>query len=195
MREFQSTRPVRGGTTSTVRPGKPFSVISIHPPRAGRDEKPLYALKLLFDFNPPAPCGAGLYVAYFWRCFKYFNPPAPCGAGHNPSCLLFIGEGISIHPPRAGRDNKIRSIRINLIFQSTRPVRGGTGNQRGNIQPPEDFNPPAPCGAGRWHRANRRSRTDFNPPAPCGAGLSDKLFKSSLGGFQSTRPVRGGTIS
>ena len=36
-------------------------------------------------------------------------------------------EPISIHPPRAGRDEHIRlSIVVEKQFQSTLPVRGGT---------------------------------------------------------------------
>ena len=57
-------------------------LISIHPPRAGRDD----------DINRICPA----------RC-------------------------ISIHPPRAGRDDYPDAfIWTKEIFQSTRPVRGGT---------------------------------------------------------------------
>ena len=124
--------------------------ISIHPPRAGRDMHSASTTELQTDFNPPAPCGAGLL------CFCgikqggcNFNPPAPCGAGHH---FAAFGPGqirISIHPPRAGRDNFLlcdlatQNISIHPpragrdpapqqepepapAFQSTRPVRGGT---------------------------------------------------------------------
>ena len=55
---FQSTRPVRGATTPTFH-GHFKSAISIHAPRAGRDELPS-ALSSPDDwnFNPRAPCGA-----------------------------------------------------------------------------------------------------------------------------------------
>ena len=56
--EFQSARPVRGGTSLSP-DGEPILKISIRPPRAGRDlEKVLFGI-LRLDFNPPAPCGAG----------------------------------------------------------------------------------------------------------------------------------------
>ena len=80
--KFQSTRPVRGGTHSS-KAQKDSRQISIHPPRAGRDDID----KKLRDL---------------------------CD--------------ISIHPPRAGRDGLILLSCCLLIgFQSTRPVRGGTG--------------------------------------------------------------------
>ena len=39
-----------------------------------------------------------------------------------------LGDGISIHAPRAGRDREMVAIRayVHCIFQSTRPVRGAT---------------------------------------------------------------------
>ena len=61
------------------------AVISIHPPRAGRDALLLYGGFKEFYFNPPSPCGEG-------REF----------AGHA------TGGNISIHPPRAGRDKEGR---------------------------------------------------------------------------------------
>ena len=35
-------------------------------------------------------------------------------------------RGISIHPPRAGRDGVLQNYTARRGFQSTRPVRGGT---------------------------------------------------------------------
>ena len=124
---FQSTRPVRGGTTSYPRKPQPC------------------------DFNPPAPCGAGRQIRAPPASHQDFNPPAPCGAGLTTSRLYQHLLNISIHPPRAGRD-------------------------------------------GRLH-APHQSPTDFNPPAPCGAGHNCTLNICQARRFQSTRPVRGGTIS
>ena len=56
--EFQSTRPVRGGT-SVFLLLLSILLISIHPPRAGRDHARKSARSNGRDFNPPAPCGAG----------------------------------------------------------------------------------------------------------------------------------------
>ncbi len=79
---FQSTRPVRGGTTSrTACLPEPGTFQSTRPVRGGTS-------------RPPKP---GMSAGYF-------NPPAPCGAG--PRVITIKGgfTNISIHPPRAGRD-------------------------------------------------------------------------------------------
>ena len=170
-----------------------------------------------------------------------FNPPAPCGAGRWQNGKRIFANGISIHPPRAGRDvaavvqnitDKLISIHppragrdcsfciassTEMLFQSTRPVRGGTPGGYPLHTGRSDFNPPAPCGAGRSWWTARRSLRHFNPPAPCGAGLlsitvstghgqisihppragrdtaGEVLVRTKLE-FQSTRPVRGGTV-
>ena len=101
----------------------------------------------------------------------YFNPPAPCGAGRNTTY------------------NNIPEI----VFQSTRPVRGGTPPalflclvQQISIHPPR---------AGRDVNASPLSPFSpyFNPPAPCGAGPALAIGLIRAIPFQSTRPVRGGT--
>ena len=102
---------------------------------------------------------------------------------------------ISIHPPLAGRDLYNGITRLHLfLFQSTRPLRGGTPRTRCSWARMRHFNPPAPCGAGLLRRQGQRKNAeisihpplagrdrrlykmnvtviDFNPPAPCGAGL------------------------
>ena len=143
--------------------------------------------------HPPAPCGAGHYVEMLIRAELDFNPPAPCGAGLLLPREKSTGQTISIHPPHAGRDPAgLLALSPALVFQSTRPMRGGTvaaliaANQAMiSIHPPRagrDLTIPKlsshfrisihPPRAGRdlmpapphHHRAN------FNPPAPCGAG-------------------------
>ena len=55
---FQSTLPVRGGTLAGAT--RLFNaVISIHPPRAGRDGLDARCPVPVIDFNPPSPCGEG----------------------------------------------------------------------------------------------------------------------------------------
>ena len=122
---FQSTRPLRGGTSAAIHIIN-SSIISIHPPLAGRDVLPSILLSSFTNFNPPAPCGAGpKKVPAKLHCLLIsihpplagrdpstnvitdkaidFNPPAPCGAG--PAVHIINAAGIiSIHPPLAGRD-------------------------------------------------------------------------------------------
>ena len=100
---------------------------------------------------------------------------------------------ISIHPPLAGRDSGRRSPRRLRPISIHPPL---TGRDKKLVQAKytvADFNPPAPCGAGRSGRLLRRGRRDFNPPAPCGAGQVKIVHRSTLAKFQSTRPLRGGT--
>ena len=79
--------------------------ISIHPPLAGRD---LFQPKISsgnVDFNPPAPCGAGLNIA--------------------PNFSWQIGFQ-STRPLRGGTHADVDRL-VDGEFQSTRPLRGGTG--------------------------------------------------------------------
>ena len=56
---FQSTLPVWGGT-SPGRQQASMIVVSIHPPRVGRDFPRDRRRHLSLRFNPPSPCGEGL---------------------------------------------------------------------------------------------------------------------------------------
>ena len=57
---------------------------------------------------------------------------------------------ISIHPPRAGRDTELFGPCLRITFQSTLPVRGGTGPAGGSDRGRPHFNPPSPCGEGHF---------------------------------------------
>ena len=100
---FQSTRPVRGATRFNG-PNQAFFLVSIHAPRAGRDDVLLC-------------CG-------FLRIVSIHAPRA----GRDD---LFYRAGVpihvSIHAPRAGRDPARDDKAVQAeVFQSTRPVRGAT---------------------------------------------------------------------
>ena len=148
LTQFQSTRPVRGGTSRLPR-ARHLQTISIHPPRAGRDPFRWSPCGWSQYFNPPAPCGAGRRRPSTSPNASYFNPPAPCGAGRSSRVRVRRGATfqstrpvrggtadaivedpdikISIHPPRAGRDVNPTAFSLFVpSFQSTRPVRGGT---------------------------------------------------------------------
>ena len=150
---------------------------------------------LIMDFNPPAPCGAGLVefgpeivnLLFQSTCpvrgrtgddmgggkgFNDFNPPAPCGAGPYIIPRRLVNTFcISIHLPRAGQDTSPISF-----FSSCM-----------------NFNPPAPCGAGPSHRIHPAPQSYFNPPAPCGAGPPVYVPVSSTCGISIHCPVRGRT--
>ena len=166
------------------------------------------------DFNPPAPCGAGPAHRGWPNGSYYFNPPAPCGAGlcdgevaaasdefqstrplrggTADPLLGTNGNAISIHPPLAGRDTYLRSIRRACChFNPPAPCGAGPAFLRDTLSRAH-FNPPAPCGAGQERGGRRGERRDFNPPAPCGAGPVPLSSYTPPLLFQSTRPLRGG---
>ena len=96
---------MRGGTIiACVAYIKAF--ISIHPPRAGRDDVFVIVIRRTQKFQSTRPVRGGTILAAGVRC----------------------ADEISIHPPRAGRDvcQIIGNGLQELAFQSTRPVRGGT---------------------------------------------------------------------
>ncbi|EGK58596.1 hypothetical protein HMPREF9081_1902 [Centipeda periodontii DSM 2778] len=121
---FQSTRPVRGATI-TPEQFAALLKVSIHAPRAGRDDSISYQARRGACFNPRAPCGARPPAALVWAYVGCFNPRAPCGArpieamsgisfgSFNPRAPCGArpryrdGSAqirVSIHAPRAGRD-------------------------------------------------------------------------------------------
>ena len=105
-------------------------------------------------------------------------------------------QGISIHPPRAGRDPVHVYDDSNMIrFQSTLPVRGGTTLISCRCVAMEISIHPPRAGRDRWTAIHRRRVRYFNPPSPCGEGLSRYGSSVTAERFQSTLPVRGGTIS
>ncbi len=78
-----SIHPPRGGRDVSVPFVPAILGISIHPPRGGRDEKIGLPAFNLTNFNPPSPWGEGRLVL----------------------CEKDMSRIISIHPPRGGRDS------------------------------------------------------------------------------------------
>ena len=128
-----------------------------------------------------------------------------------------LDGSISIHAPLAGRDRGLlRVTGLDLLFQSTRPLRGATMVNR-IIGFADKFQSTRPLRgatlnlsqaaisgyisihaplAGRDRNAGRPRTVyrDFNPRAPCGARLrieENATLIFTL--FQSTRPLRGAT--
>ena len=130
--------------------------ISIHPPRAGRDFDHGLSSLLMSHFNPPAPCGAGHPGKAEYPVLHEFQSTRPVRGGTKRQRNAAVLHGISIHPPRAGRDIS----------------HGGPCGSPGiSIHPPR-------AGRDLIAAAIRRTQTDFNPPAPCGAGrFSDELIE------------------
>ena len=101
---FQSTRPVRGGTHMGYNVFCDL-VISIHPPRAGRDDPDKISSAELDEFQSTRPVRGGTLTS--WNCGR-------------------LRTFQSTRPVRGGTRTAAKSRPLLLLFQSTRPVRGGT---------------------------------------------------------------------
>ena len=125
---------------------------------------------------------------------SYFNPPAPCGAGP-PGPMRLHGDAIfqSTRPLRGGTTAGIATLQARA-FQSTRPLRGGTCKRSMLLRCFMPFQSTRPLRGGTFCRStNRAAQRHFNPPAPCGAGPMGLPCWNATHVFQSTRPLRGGT--
>ena len=121
-RRFQSTLPVWGGTKNPAYAGC-YILISIHPPRVGRDWP------------------HGWHERGRW--YISIHPPrVGRDAQQHKAALVYID--ISIHPPRVGRDAElVKRLRVDIIFQSTLPVWGGTMSSASiNQSPTISIHPP-----------------------------------------------------
>ena len=167
--------------------------ISIHPPLAGRDQLfGAVAGNGVISIHPPL-AGRDLNYVTSMTTLEIFQSTRPLRGGTADPLLGTNGNAISIHPPLAGRDTYLRSIRRACChFNPPAPCGAGPAFLRDTLSRAH-FNPPAPCGAGPRYLPPSPNRGDFNPPAPCGAGLGGLLRESMARGFQSTRPLRGGT--
>ena len=191
--------------------------ISIHPPRAGRDQPRGCTPMGRAGFQSTRPVRGGTcMITWCARCpVISIHPPR---AGRDGCATrLTHKSGISIHPPRAGRDLiGWQTAQRNVGFQSTRPVRGGTIAKAEGIIAKSYFNPPAPCGAGLIQNVNGLFIPLFQSPRPVRGGTKSiirRACSSSISihpphagrdhkveydsewveSFQSTRPMRGGT--
>ena len=125
-----------------------WPLISIHPPRAGWDQKPGAMGCSGGYFNPPTPCGVGPESDADGECPIAFQSTHPVRGGTPSRPAAYQANPISIHPPRAGWD---------AASNARRPPHGY-------------FNPPTPCGVGQLWICAKEQGFYFNPPTPCGVG-------------------------
>ena len=148
------------------------------------------------NFNPPAPCGAGLQNnAGYARKRGNFNPPAPCGAGRRSLNRFGRHIPISIHPPHAGRDQGRAKPRSSAgTFQSTRPMRGGTVQTNNYCATAKIFQSTRPMRGGTLQSpvCFAAFTISIHPPH-AGRDLTTATGVFTFYRFQSTRPMRGGT--
>ena len=60
------------------------------------------------------------------RAASNFNPRAPCGARLGTQQMPLVGHAFQSTRPMRGATNDNRAITIEVAFQSTRPMRGAT---------------------------------------------------------------------
>ena len=172
MKSFQSTHPLRGATRSGGQESRRRR-ISIHAPLAGCDTGAKPAREHPGDFNPRTPCGvrpARKVVEESGRSFQSTHPLRGATLG---GASKYASFPISIHAPLAGCDKGTPLVRIAVQgFQSTHPLRGATRRRRHFSVTPQHFNPRTPCGVRRYCHLRNLSGVQF----------------------QSTDPLRGGTI-
>ena len=101
--KFQSTRPVRGATVAVL-PVLALLDISIHAPRAGRDADHRAHAPRPRHFNPRAPCGARPPCAQSSSASRQFQSTRPVRGATKDGRIWTPENIISIHAPRAGRD-------------------------------------------------------------------------------------------
>ncbi len=217
---FNPPTPCGVGRASTPRPCGTRRSISIHPPRAGWDDKELQLILrgLSISIHPPRagwdeaqqqdqqtpkeisihPPRAG------WDTTREgqrpapsdFNPPTPCGVGPGYDPVLQGNGRISIHPPRAGWDQEARKRQEQRHQISIHPPRAGwdmrdaegeEASTQISIHPPR-------AGWDSQILVAIGDRNNFNPPTPCGVGQGNVGYPAVCEIFQSTHPVRGGTI-
>ncbi len=213
---FQSTRPLRGATSSGRRAGLHSGHFNPRAPYGARPE-PSAPATATTDFNPRAPYGARRGNSLRAPIPTYFNPRAPYGARLRTNENVGGLFDISIHAPLTGRDGWLRFCQrensnfnprapygarrhaiskrtVTNKFQSTRPLRGATKSV-GDARKLLCISIHAPL-TGRDYSGMSISawRFNFNPRAPYGARPLPKMAKITMITFQSTRPLRGATV-
>ena len=127
--------------------------ISIHAPLAGSDRalRRKSSCNTLFQSTLPLRGATHPHHQILVQVLD-FNPRSPCGERPKKTETLYIVEGISIHAPLAGSDQRAALCVPPLgRFQSTLPLRGATAASGPPYHRARHFNPRSPCGERRWH--------------------------------------------
>ena len=217
LTESISIHPPRAGRDSPQRPSNRGHKISIHPPRAGRDYNAAHAMTIFaISIHPPRAgrdflsliCMVSALLFQSTRPVRGgtkrpsindhkipFQSTRPMRGGTIYPTLIMSLVTISIHPPHAGRD-LLLTMGILLIGISIHPPHAGRDCNLSDCRPHQTyFNPPAPCGAGLSLVSEQSGSLciSIHPPH-AGRDLITGGINKAIPRFQSTRPMRGGTI-
>ena len=123
---FQSTRPVKGATGADDHGGSSHRV-SIHAPREGRDANTASTSPYFARFQSTRPVKGATPRTITMIGATPFQSTRPVKGATHWCFGCCVGEAVSIHAPREGRDGPLVGIvSAPLRFQSTRPVKGAT---------------------------------------------------------------------
>ena len=109
-------------------------VISIHAPRAGRDEVEVESSNESLYFNPRAPCGARPRRVSSVSSDWIFQSTRPVRGATYSARRSQRTSQISIHAPRAGRDNRLTK-KIDALNISIHAPRAGRDDLAGRERP------------------------------------------------------------
>ena len=129
------------------------------------------------------------------RLSRYFNPRTPCGVRPFLSAVLLVYSVLfqSTHPLRGATGEVWHPDRKGAEFQSTHPLRGATVFV---VRGPKwtIFQSTHPLRGATRPRVRHPSPVYyFNPRTPCGVRPTIPTGTRSAGTFQSTHPLRGAT--
>ena len=168
-----SIHPPRAGRDAVMLSIRPKWCISIHPPRAGRDKSGAIVSDWESGFQSTRPVRGGTRFSKNKTGCEIISIHPP-RAGRDNNCTLNMSlRPISIHPPRAGRDQRNSAYLANLMI-SIHPPRAGRDGRVGQF-----------CGG---------CGISIHPPR-AGRDIGELGMAAYWEAFQSTRPVRGGTIN
>ena len=194
QKEFQSTLPARGATTTSCT-----------------------TYRRTLHFNPRSPHGERLMTSHPSSVASGFQSTLPARGATISGTPYKQTSDISIHAPRTGSDpfsvptcwngthfnprspHGERRWKTNDCFavgkfQSTLPARGATRSALGITRKQADFNPRSPHGERPLClRHPGASPLHFNPRSPHGERLARLADVVARRKFQSTLPARGAT--
>ena len=168
--KFQTTHPLRGATPAADTYTK-VTLISIHAPLAGCDQRLNRSLIIAINFNPRTPCGVRRRAQEAARLVIQFQSTHPLRGATMLRNLDPEWRDISIHAPLAGCDIVDHAHNVANFISIHAPLAG--------------------CDI-RAEVAMARN-DHFNPRTPCGVRLISIYLNFIIGKFQSTHPLRGAT--
>ena len=149
---FQSTRPLRDGTSRTGKLQNQSPYFNPPAPCGTGRESPMITNRRL-QFQSTRPLRDGTYGVQMSAPGFPFQSTRPLRDGTRLDFSNSEHHGIAIHPPLAGRDPLGGYIVFTTDISIHPPLAGRDQTGPTAPQGKRYFNPPAPCGTGRSHQS------------------------------------------